>query len=210
MLPGQKREARSGDPEVSKEVQARIELYLRAERPVRELFSTYFGKLCTVCGQLSAETGEHLCCCIGVRCLEHLAASPVLSELLARSEANSSTAAALRARGQHSLLGQSGCRLDWGRPPACNVCICTPERNCLLAVLSPGQVVSFCRALRVFHLAAQPELRNLSTLETAVEHLEHRVEQVREAIERDRTAFDTAVERAIAGLRTRGVPRPEF
>jgi len=190
------------------DIQSRVELYLRAERPVRELFCACFGRLCAACGQASAESGEHQCCCTGVRCTDHLAASPVLSAYLSASSPDPEPLQQLSARGITSLLGPAGCGLAWGRPAACNVCICAAERSCLLAVMPSRDAVAFCRALRVFHPIAQPSGSNLDSLYREVEELERLTGAVVQAVEENRARFDAELDRQIARLSRSETRRP--
>ncbi len=176
-------------------------LYRRAEKPVRRLFAEHFGGLCATCGDVARETGEHVCCCIGVECLNHVDKSPVLRAMA--SSTPQAAALVSRCRSNHidTFLGPTGCMLDWGRPPPCNACICTPQRRCLLSVVPTARAVAFSRALRAFALIADPALRSLATLEREVLALEKETAAVDSAIRNEPSRFAGAIDEEAARLR---------
>ncbi|MBD3240046.1 MAG: hypothetical protein GF331_05630 [Chitinivibrionales bacterium] len=183
------------------DIATRTALYRRAEQPVRRLFGEHFGRLCAACGDVARETGEHVCCCIGVPCVKHIDKSPVLRAMVESS--NEAAALVSRCRSAHvdTFLGPAGCTLDWGRPPPCNACICTPQRQCLLSVLPSARVLAFSRALRTYALIADPALRNLSTLEREVSALERETAVADTAIRTQPARFAEAVDKEISRLR---------
>jgi hypothetical protein len=153
------------------ELLERMALYRRAEEPVRAFFATHFGGLCSLCGSIAAATGQHVCCCIGVPCVQHLQESPVLRAMAEANPQNRTLVEERAAKHEWSLLGPAGCLLDWGRPPPCNVCVCTAQRTCLCAVMSSSQAAAFNRSLRAYYAIADPALRSMATVRTAVAQL---------------------------------------
>jgi hypothetical protein len=193
-----------GDP-----IEERAALYLRAEKPTREFFGRHFGRLCAACGAAARQGMEHLCCCVGVQCTRHLDRSPVLAAILKGSGGNSRFVDEARGSVSGSLLGPDGCRLDWGRPAPCNAVMCTPQRDCLRVVMPLAQVASLSRALCVFHLIADPRLRNLTTLTRLVAELESEIAGAERKMADAGAGVNAAIDEAIATLRrTAGVAKP--
>ena len=198
--------------DASTDISRRMALYREAEEPVRGFFASHFGGLCGVCGAVAGATSQHLCCCAGVRCIDHLDRSPVLLAMLESSPANAELVCAHRSRAEPSLLGPAGCLLDWGRPPPCNVCICTPQRRCLCAVMPAADVVAFNRSLRAYYTIADPGLRSLVSCRRAVDELKRCTNRADTAIrangDRFRQALQTQRENLLAYCDQFGVPRP--
>lgn len=176
-------------------------LYRRAEEPVRRLFAEHFDRLCAACGDVARQTGEHVCCCIGVQCLKHVNKSPVLRAMAESAPRAEALISQCRTTHSDTFLGPTGCMLDWGRPPPCNACICTPQRQCLLSVLPAARALAFSRSLRTFALIADPALRNLQTLEREVLALERETAAVDSAIRDQQPRFARTIDAETARLR---------
>jgi len=180
----------------------RATLYIRAERTARTFFSETFDTLCAICGTTARESGQHVCCCIGVECIKHVRHTPLLHAMLAERPDLEESFARQAAAGSYSLLGPRGYMLDWGRPPPCNVCMCGPQRTSLCELMPAADVVELMRRLRVFHALARCESKHtLKELEHDVEALEEHTGKIRAAIHGNRERFETALHRAAESIR---------
>lgn len=190
------------DPQsTNAQLTSRAALYLRAERALRSFFSAHFDELCSACGRAASRGQKHLCCCLGVDCLRHIAQRPVLLSIVNDDPALARIIADHVTANSTSLLGATGCELAWGRPPACNTCVCSQQWAILKAVLAPGQTARVVRALRVCHDLTEPvNATPLAELETQIDLLEEALRDAAEWIGARRVSFDTLVEERIAAL----------